>query len=149
MGSLLVVTPKTRRFFSHTLRTKLQRLAVWLAAWIDAGPMRAFLLLTIFYVVVVFGLSSLKLLWLDELITLHIARLGSVSAIWQALGRGADPNPPLTHLLVHLCLASSVSASLRSGCLRWRVTASECFRSSFFFAGGSRRRGPLAGLFCR
>jgi hypothetical protein len=77
---------------------------VRLAAWIDAGPVRAFLLLTIFYAVVVFGLSTVKLLWLDELITLHIAQLGGAAAIWQALGQGADPNPPLTHLLVHLCL---------------------------------------------
>jgi hypothetical protein len=53
-----------------------------------------------FYAVVVLVLSSVKLLWLDELITLHIARLGSLSAIWNALGHGADPNPPLTHLLV-------------------------------------------------
>ena len=56
--------------------------------------------LTAFYAVVVSILSSVKLLWLDELITLHIARLGSFSAIWNALVHGADPNPPLTHLLV-------------------------------------------------
>jgi hypothetical protein len=48
-------------------------------------------------------LSHLKLLWLDEFITLHIARLGSVTAIWHALAMGADPNPPVTHILVHLC----------------------------------------------
>ncbi len=58
------------------------------------------MLLTICYAGVVVALSSIKLLWLDELITLHIARLGSVHAIWQALARGADPNPPLVHLLV-------------------------------------------------
>ncbi len=46
----------------------------------------------------------MKMLWLDELITLHIARLGSVLAIWHALAAGADPNPPLTHLLVLLCM---------------------------------------------
>src|ERR1700733_7000673 len=104
MGSLTVITPKTRRFFTHTLGRRLQHLGVRLAAWIDRRPVRAFLLLTIFYAAVVFGLSSLKLLWLDELITLHIAQLGSASAIWQALKQGADPNPPVTHLLVHLCL---------------------------------------------
>ena len=68
--------------------------------WIDRNPGRAFLALTAFYAAVVFVLSSVKLLWLDELITLHIAQLGSPSAIWKALSRGADPNPPLTHLLV-------------------------------------------------
>ena len=45
----------------------------------------------------------MKLLWLDELITLHIARLNSASAIWHALASGADPNPPLIHLAVMLC----------------------------------------------
>ena len=65
------------------------------------SPWRAFLVLSIIYFFVVFSLSSHKLLWLDELITLHIARLGSAKAIWDALQRGADPNPPVTHLLVH------------------------------------------------
>jgi hypothetical protein len=54
------------------------------------------------YFATVFSLSSLKLLWLDELITLHLARLGSFAAIWHALENGADPNPPITYLLVHL-----------------------------------------------
>jgi 4-amino-4-deoxy-L-arabinose transferase-like glycosyltransferase len=65
--------------------------------------MATFAALTLLYVAAVSGLSSLKLLWLDELITLHIARLGSFGAIWHALARGADPNPPMTHLLVALC----------------------------------------------
>jgi Dolichyl-phosphate-mannose-protein mannosyltransferase len=75
-----------------------------ISAWIDRYPGRAFFALTAFYVAVVFILSSVKLLWLDELITLHIARLGSVSAIWHALAHGADPNPPLTHMLVLACM---------------------------------------------
>jgi hypothetical protein len=68
---------------------------------IDRSPGRAFLVLSVFYFVVVASLSQMKLLWLDELITLHIARLGSLSAMWQALARGVDPNPPVTYLLVH------------------------------------------------
>lgn len=52
------------------------------------------------YLVVVAVLSHNKLLWLDELITLHIAKLGSAAAIWNALAQAADPNPPLTHLAV-------------------------------------------------
>lgn len=68
---------------------------------LDRHPVRAFAFLTAFYFVVVCSLSSLKLLWLDELITLHIARLSGSRAIWHALWRGADPNPPLSHLLVH------------------------------------------------
>jgi 4-amino-4-deoxy-L-arabinose transferase-like glycosyltransferase len=70
--------------------------------YVDRSPGRAFVLLSIFYFIVVFTLSSFKLLWLDELITLHIVKLGNASAIWQALAQGADPNPPLSHLLVLL-----------------------------------------------
>jgi hypothetical protein len=69
-------------------------------SWIDSYPFRAFGYLTLFYFVVTAALSWFKLLWLDELITVHIARLGSPSAIWRALSQGADPNPPLTHLAV-------------------------------------------------
>lgn len=68
---------------------------------IDRRPGWAFVCLSVVYFAVVACLSSVKLLWLDELITLHIARLGGLHAIWSALAQGADPNPPLTHLLVH------------------------------------------------
>ena len=72
------------------------------ATVIERSPALSFFTLTLMYAVVAFSMSSLKLLWLDELITLHIARLGSISEIWHALGQGVDPNPPLTHILVHL-----------------------------------------------
>jgi hypothetical protein len=68
---------------------------------IDRAPVRAFVLLSIVYFAAVLILSSMKLLWIDELITLHIAKLGGAVAIWNALAHGADPNPPVTHLLVH------------------------------------------------
>lgn len=68
---------------------------------IDGAPVRALVVLTIVYFAAVFTLSSMKLLWIDELITLHIAKLGGAAEIWNALARGADPNPPVTHLLVH------------------------------------------------
>jgi hypothetical protein len=60
----------------------------------------SFAMLSLFYLAVVTTLSHVKLLWLDELITLHIAELGSASSIWHALAQAADPNPPLTHLAV-------------------------------------------------
>jgi len=82
-------------------RAALVNAASRLESWVDRWPVRAFAVLSLCYVAVVAGLSSLKMLWLDELITLHIARLGSVGAIWNALAQGADPNPPVTHLLVH------------------------------------------------
>lgn len=68
--------------------------------WIDSHPGRAFCLLTFGYGLAVVSLSFTKLLWLDELITLHIARLGSATAIWHALAHGVDPNPPLFDLVV-------------------------------------------------
>jgi len=80
-----------------------QKVCPWwdrVSSWIDAHPRQAFGMLTVLYLIVVISLSSIKLLWLDELITLHIARLGSASSIWHALWQGADPNPPLTHIVV-------------------------------------------------
>jgi hypothetical protein len=65
-------------------------------------PWECFTLFSVLYFAIVLTLSSFKLLWLDELITLHISRLGSLPAIWHALARGVDPNPPVTYLLVHL-----------------------------------------------
>src|SRR3569833_608876 len=74
---------------------------VGLTANVDSYPGRAFVVLTAAYFVVVFTASSFKLLWLDELITLHLARLNGLNALWDALARGADPNPPITYILVH------------------------------------------------
>lgn len=73
--------------------------------YVDRHPWVSFAALSVLYFATVAALSSMKLLWLDELITLHIAKLDGAGAIWNALARGADPNPPLTHLLVHYCRA--------------------------------------------
>jgi len=72
-------------------------------AWLDAHPAGAFAALTALYFAVVFLQSSFKLMWLDEFITLHLARLGSLRKLWYALSQGADPNPPVTYILVHWC----------------------------------------------
>ena len=57
-----------------------------------------------------------KLMWFDEFITFYIAKLGSLRAIWAALARGADPNPPLSHWLASLTMrafgANSFAARL-------------------------------------
>lgn len=72
------------------------------ASLVEARPWQSMALLSGFYLVVVLAMSSLKLLWLDELISLHIAKLHSLQAIWNALSAGADPNPPLSHILVRI-----------------------------------------------
>lgn len=72
-------------------------------AWLDAHPVRAFAVLTALYFVVFFTQSSFKLMWLDEFITFHLARLNSLHDLWHALAVGADPNPPITYVLVHWC----------------------------------------------
>ena len=66
--------------------------------------MRAFGLLTLWYLVINAALSACKLLWLDELLTVHVARAPTFGVIWRALQAGADPNPPLTDFAVHACI---------------------------------------------
>ncbi len=78
----------------------LRQFACALQEAVERRPWVSFALFSAFYFAIVSMLSSMKLLWLDELITLHVAQLGSLHAIWHALGRGVDPNPPLMYLLV-------------------------------------------------
>jgi hypothetical protein len=46
--------------------------------------------------------ASVRLLWFDELMTVYIAKTGSLRGIWLALKMGADPNPPLSSTVVML-----------------------------------------------
>jgi hypothetical protein len=75
--------------------SRAQRL--WSA--VNRSPGQALAALIVFYIAIVFAQAATKLLWCDELITLAIARQGSLAAIWRALAAGADPNPPLSHWL--------------------------------------------------
>jgi dolichyl-phosphate-mannose-protein mannosyltransferase len=68
-------------------------------AFLNERPGATLLSISAVYFLLTLSLASIKLLWLDELITFHIAKLGSMTAIWKALSAGADPNPPLTHIL--------------------------------------------------
>lgn len=79
----------------------VHRFALRVQRVVERRPWLSFAAFSALYFAVAFALSSMKLLWLDELITLHIAKLGSLHSIWNALQRGVDPNPPLTYLLVH------------------------------------------------
>lgn len=88
---------------SYQSSIELQNPNRGITAWLDAHPDRAFGVLTALYFAVVFTQSSFKLMWLDEFITLHLARLGSMRELWHALSVGADPNPPVTYILVNWC----------------------------------------------
>lgn len=62
--------------------------------------MRVLLGLSTIALLIAVTVASFRLFWFDELVTLYIAKTGSLRAIWHAIANGADPNPPLTHLLV-------------------------------------------------
>jgi 4-amino-4-deoxy-L-arabinose transferase-like glycosyltransferase len=68
--------------------------------WIDTHERQTLAALIAFYALIVSAQSAIKLLWVDELITFQIARQPGLSGIWRALRAGADPNPPLIHILV-------------------------------------------------
>jgi len=70
---------------------------VWRA--VNGHPARTLSALIGLYLAIGCAQAATKLLWCDELITLAIARQGSLRGIWRALAGGADPNPPLTHWL--------------------------------------------------
>ncbi len=92
--NLEVKTPSSP-LFRHPLRY-----AVAIRLWIDRYP--GFFLFTLFayYWVLVLVQARVKLFWADELITLSIAMQPGMIGIWRALVAGADPNPPLLHLMV-------------------------------------------------
>lgn len=94
---MAIVDSKLNRRFSF-LRNGLSRLDKPVGA-INENPTRVLFGLAVFYLVLVVPLAMIKLLWADEFITYYIAKLGSVHAIWNALSRGVDPNPPAAHVL--------------------------------------------------
>lgn len=91
---------------SQELLTRPSPVKLWLSHWsgaveaIDDNPSRVLFAVCILYLFLVLPLAVIKLLWADEFITYYIAKLNGVSAIWGALNRGADPNPPVSHVLV-------------------------------------------------
>src|SRR5208337_189596 len=67
-------------------------------AWsfITAAVLAAFYLGTSIYI------ASHRLLWFDELLSLHLARLPDWTTIPTALARGADTMPPAYHIVVRI-----------------------------------------------
>jgi hypothetical protein len=58
---------------------------------------------TFLYLVGTGLLAARAPLWYDELFTFHLARLPQLAELCQALAAGTDGNPPLCHLITHLC----------------------------------------------
>jgi hypothetical protein len=101
--------------------SKLSFLATRICLALNRSPSRTLTVLIALYLLIAFAQAATKLLWCDELITLAIARQGSLPAIWRALAAGADPNPPLSHWLV--LLSTSVFGP---GALAVRLPAIAC-----------------------
>ena len=60
--------------------------------WILAGFSLLYLLMTC-------AIASKRMLWNDELFTLYLSRLGTLSDLLAAVSTGADQNPPSFYLL--------------------------------------------------
>ena len=119
---------------------------------VNRSPGRTLAALVTFYLAIACAQAATKLLWCDELITLAIARQGSLGAIWRALAAGADPNPPLSHWLTLLSIRSFGQSARRCVCRRscaccWRSAA--CGRSCAVGSVPDSRRWAYSPLWLR
>jgi Dolichyl-phosphate-mannose-protein mannosyltransferase len=99
------------------------------------------LVFTIVYAVGTLATSRVQPFEIDELITLHVARIPR-SLLWSALAEGADGNPPVFHLLTKGIVAlfgeSELTLRLPAMIAFWIL----CLSLYLFVA---RRHGPLFG----
>jgi uncharacterized membrane protein len=86
-------------FAIFQLEVGMTRLERW-GIWLDRHEKPALGALIAFYLLIVIAQTELKLVWADELITYYIAEQPGLAGVWHALQAGADPNPPLIHVLV-------------------------------------------------
>lgn len=82
------------RGFLEDLTDKIEKRRAWLLG-----------LFTLLYFSVTCLLASRKLLWNDELFTLYISRLSSISEVWSALMTGAEQLPPFFYVVTRSSLA--------------------------------------------
>lgn len=87
--------------------------------------------------------AAARPLWFDELITYYIARLPSLSAIWEALRETADGQPPVTHLVMRGSHALFGAGELGT---RLPYVAAFGLMCVFLFLVVRRRVGALLGL---
>jgi hypothetical protein len=81
-------------YFAETLVEQVEKRRLWLLASFS-----------ILYLAVTYLIALRKPLWNDELYTLYIARLPSISAVWAALSTGAEQIPPFFYVLTRVSLA--------------------------------------------
>ena len=94
------------------------------------------------YVAGTAGRASQKLLWHDELFTLHVSRL-PLSNLWAALATPSDQTPPLFHLVTRafMWLLGDGLIAIRLPAILGFLLAMLCL-----YAFVARRYGPLYGL---
>jgi 4-amino-4-deoxy-L-arabinose transferase-like glycosyltransferase len=120
--------------------------AVGFVQWVDDVTRRhrllCWLAFTVVYALGAVGASRMEPLPIDELITLHVSRLPSMSLVWSALAQGADGNPPFFHVVTRIALAlfgeSELSLRLPSMVAFW-------FACLFLYLFVTRRYPPLFG----
>ena len=69
---------------------------------ITAWSVVAVVFLAAFYFVTSLYIASHRLFWIDEMFTIHVARLAGWSTILQALAHGVDSQPPLYYMTVRM-----------------------------------------------
>ena len=60
----------------------------------------SFCIFSLFYFLGAFGKASSKPFWFDELFSWYVAKLPSLSGIWNALYEGVEPHPALHYFLI-------------------------------------------------
>ena len=77
-----------------------------MARALDSWRVRILGVLLLVYLAITGVLAHYRLFWNDELFTVYIARIPSVSGIWAFLATGVEQTPPTFHLLTRPTLAT-------------------------------------------
>lgn len=80
-------------------QSAMERVADFCARWLERHVAALLVVMTVLYAARTAMWDAWRPLWYDEIFTEQISRLGSGSAIWNALAGGLDTNPPLSYLL--------------------------------------------------
>ena len=88
------------------LATGYCRFARWTATLTQRHPLWLLAAFTFAYFVSACSLAARKLVWHDEVFTIHIARQPSLANVLAALGSGMDANPPLSYLATRAACAA-------------------------------------------